>query len=437
MTDRVRNVEAAGGNTGWNHRLQASPSHGLTIAAAIAALVLLVNVSLNRRNTHQLVSQGSALVYSYRVLGHLNETLSLAKDAETSARGFLITGDPLFLAPYNKAVLELPKLLSGLDSLTRNDSVQRARMPVLRERVETSLSWLRETARIRSDQGMAASEARVRTGVGKAQMDSVRAIVAVMRSREDSLLQRRTGLASNAYDQVLRSGLLAAIGAFLAFLALGGLIWRHMKARALAHQETLEQRAYFENTLRSIDDTVITTDERGNVSGLNAAAARMTGWTEGEATGRALNEVLVMRSASGEELPEDGAMPTNPGTAPPLVVVENRQGQERLAELRRSTIRNDNRAEVGSVVVLADVTDSVEAKARLVASDTRLRSALQTAGMLAWEYDIHADRFTFSDNAASILGLTDNQRLGSVSSTLAICHPADLGKLKQAVAATI
>ncbi|HSC98377.1 MAG TPA: PAS domain-containing protein, partial [Casimicrobiaceae bacterium] len=87
--------------------------------------------------------------------------------------------------------------------------------------------------------------------------------------------------------------------------------------------------------------------------------------------------------------------------------------------------------------MLTDVTDSLDAKARLAESDSRLRSALQAAGMLAWEYDIPSGHFTVSENAASILGLADGESLDSLSSVLAICHPADLDRLKGAVAATM
>jgi PAS domain S-box-containing protein len=46
-------------------------------------------------------------------------------------------------------------------------------------------------------------------------------------------------------------------------------------------------------TLLSIGDVVIATDNAGKVTLLNPVAVPLTGWTQEDAAGRALDEVLI------------------------------------------------------------------------------------------------------------------------------------------------
>jgi PAS domain-containing protein len=57
----------------------------------------------------------------------------------------------------------------------------------------------------------------------------------------------------------------------------------------------------FQITLDSIGDAVICTDNAGNISFLNPAAERMTGWSHIDATGRPLADSFrLMDAATGE-----------------------------------------------------------------------------------------------------------------------------------------
>ena len=61
-----------------------------------------------------------------------------------------------------------------------------------------------------------------------------------------------------------------------------------------AHREKNESLALLETTLRSVGDAVISTDAAGSVQFMNAVAEALTGWTESEAQGRALDEVFCI-----------------------------------------------------------------------------------------------------------------------------------------------
>ncbi|MBM3302638.1 MAG: response regulator, partial [Deltaproteobacteria bacterium] len=73
--------------------------------------------------------------------------------------------------------------------------------------------------------------------------------------------------------------------------------WNLVLAEEIAERKHAQQDLAVEKerlavTLRSIGDGVITTDTQGTVVSLNKVAETLTGWTEGEAVGRPLEEVF-------------------------------------------------------------------------------------------------------------------------------------------------
>ena len=58
------------------------------------------------------------------------------------------------------------------------------------------------------------------------------------------------------------------------------------------NRELEQQREWFQVTLSSIGDAVITTDSRGCVTFLNSIAEKLTGWTSAEAAGQPLSAVF-------------------------------------------------------------------------------------------------------------------------------------------------
>ena len=73
-----------------------------------------------------------------------------------------------------------------------------------------------------------------------------------------------------------------------------GRVWsfRDITERTRAEEEMRQQREWFQVTLRSIGDAVITTDIQGQVTFLNPIAETLTGWSSAEAWAKPLKAVL-------------------------------------------------------------------------------------------------------------------------------------------------
>jgi diguanylate cyclase (GGDEF)-like protein/PAS domain S-box-containing protein len=113
-------------------------------------------------------------------------------------------------------------------------------------------------------------------------------------------------------------------------------------------------------TLNSIGDAVISTDISGNVTFLNLAAEKMTGWTRTEASGRPLPEVFRIQDATTREItpnPRKIAVEQNRTTHPPSNrMFTRRDGLEIPIEDSIAPIHDRQGHATGAVIVFRDVS---------------------------------------------------------------------------------
>jgi PAS domain S-box-containing protein len=69
---------------------------------------------------------------------------------------------------------------------------------------------------------------------------------------------------------------------------------RNMAERQAAEEALFVEKERAQVTLNSIGDAVLSTDNKGRVTYLNAVAEKITGWTAGEAAGKPVEEVFVI-----------------------------------------------------------------------------------------------------------------------------------------------
>ena len=110
----------------WTVEKKIAMGFGFTLA------ILLVVGVVSYRNTRKLIRDSNAVAHSHDVQDELDNTLSTIVEAETGQRGFLLTGEDSYLAPYREAKAQVDAQLSELGHLVQNDPPQRVRFLALR-----------------------------------------------------------------------------------------------------------------------------------------------------------------------------------------------------------------------------------------------------------------------------------------------------------------
>jgi len=209
------------------HALKTSIGGKIWAAFISILLVMLVVGVTSYQSTAKLTETAAWVTRTYQVRALLADLQSTLKDAETGQRGFLITGAPRYLDPYQAALKTIDSELAALKQLIIVPT-QQQRMEQLQPLIAAKLAELKQTIDLRRDQGFEPARRVVLTDKGKLVMDQIRALVAEMDGAELALLQQRTLDAQTTAQNTLDTIAIGVLGAALLAGALGLFLSRHI-----------------------------------------------------------------------------------------------------------------------------------------------------------------------------------------------------------------
>jgi PAS domain S-box-containing protein len=259
-----------------------------TAAALTAAgLILLLVAGLSYRSGRGFVETSEWVSHTHEVLQELEATLAAVANAQTTVRGYIITGEDTFLEPYHAAVPEVRDHLQRLRSLTADNSVQQRRLAALESAITEKFDSLQTNINLRREQGFETARQRVASGVGIKQMDRVRTLIADMKHEEEYLLTNRT---RDFQLSTRKTTLTFSCVILLEFLLLGLVYYvlrRHLTARKRAEQELRASEERFRLLVNNVRDyAILMLDLDGRVVSWNQGAERIKGYKADEIIGR-------------------------------------------------------------------------------------------------------------------------------------------------------
>lgn len=163
-----------------------------------AVLVVSLNAWFALRSIDVLLDSEAWVQHTWQVINQVESIMSSAKDAETGNRGYLITGDDAYLAPYDSAIRELPREMDRFALLTADNLSQQAQVIEMRAVLEQRLSLLQQGINLRRADRTDSIHAMVVSGTGKLQMDHLRYIADTMEKEERRQLALRVAEAKSS-----------------------------------------------------------------------------------------------------------------------------------------------------------------------------------------------------------------------------------------------
>jgi len=383
------------------------------------------------------------------------ELLMAVVDAETSARGFVLTGEEVSLGPYHEAVKIVPIKAKELQDISSTAATKQQALAI-NELIATRMKLIDEALEIRRKGSIEDLMPQIRSGEGRRIMDNVR-------ERVQSYVQLQTDQL-HYYDDQYRTNMnflfIFLVGASLFMLLFAQVfaygIYRniHQRLMDLVHQETKrsldtqeamnhqlnlayvtvqDSEKKLEVTLNSIADAVIATDPQSRVTLMNHVAEQITGWSQDEAMGRPIADVFHMLNKETREpittLVMDAALTgTVQGSHDSLLVVRN--GNQCTIADSCAPMRDHDGQVIGAVLVFRDVTAENLAQQALLDSTALVQTILSTVADAIVTFDVRTNLIeTVNTAAEKMFGYSAAELVGKRFSSIVPELSEDKGSL--------
>ena len=339
---------------------------------AAGAVALGVFASLVWTGLRSTVDAEHWVEHSYRVLSAADSGRSSLEGAETSQRGYLLSGDGQYLQAYQSAVESAQQAQAELRRLTADNSAQQARLDEFDRLAAARLDALATTLDVSRLQGAKSPAVLATMKRGKDVMDRLRTSLDAVDDEERRLLHIHTTAATQA-DSRTRWILGLGSGSLVLLLVLAGAAME----RQVRERKRVEK--VLSNQARLIDlshDAIVTANGNRVITGWNAGAQQMYGWTEKEALGRTTDD--LMHTASPFPIPPVDRAPEGGGRWAGELVHTRRDGRQIVVESRQVLQLDGAGRPAGYLEINRDITGRKRAEENLRLSEEKFAKAFAT-----------------------------------------------------------
>ena len=142
----------------------------LPLAVVAAGILVFINESSFQESTRALANIETAL----QTRAAVNTLVLQILEAESGQRGFLLTGDPRYLEPYNTATANIGQTLDGMRRLLLPSQDQIGNFDMMLRNVSRKLAEMDLSVRMRKEGNEDGWKFVLTTDVGKQQMEEIR-----------------------------------------------------------------------------------------------------------------------------------------------------------------------------------------------------------------------------------------------------------------------
>jgi signal transduction histidine kinase/DNA-binding response OmpR family regulator/CHASE3 domain sensor protein len=160
----------------------------LLISSLVSLLILMISSSASFLSIRSLLNSNYWVNHTQEVIYNLNEGVSIVTDAQTSMRGYLITGNEQFLDQYNDAEKRSDKVFEILDELTQDNPSQQKNLKEVRSRTHVFYKYIHNQV---VKKRLGKQTVTFDLNEGKKMMDELRAYYKNIENSEQILLKER------------------------------------------------------------------------------------------------------------------------------------------------------------------------------------------------------------------------------------------------------
>lgn len=259
-----------------NHKIQLERK--IIFFLFLVAIALMSTLALFYYTTQKIKSTSDLMKHAEEVLHKSDNVLLDIINIETGSKGYILTGNELFLEPFNNAVASINHNLAELAILTKDNPNQQLRINSLRKIAKNRLIFTKKIIDLRKRNGLNGIEKIVGNGKEKILAGKIRNIIISINSEEFSLLElRKKENDKNArYSGLIFLSLLIFILVILILVTI--LSIKNQKTRNKLENLLKEYKHFFNNS----NDLICIANMQGYFEILNPRFEEVLGYSEKE-----------------------------------------------------------------------------------------------------------------------------------------------------------
>lgn len=213
----------------------------------VICLVTLAGTGFtNYQNLQKVKAHNHGIENSWGITAHLKTLNLLILDAESSLRGYYLSGNPAFLNSWGLLRERVAEEFRQLDQLLGDDPVQSQNLEQLKELFQRKLQGFEETNLVYDSGGLEGVAQTTRSGNGLKIMDEVRVLNIIMEKEEQQSLLAQREHFYGEYQRALWIGLgitglvILILASFFRLIHTGFARQRAVEERLQAANDNLE-----------------------------------------------------------------------------------------------------------------------------------------------------------------------------------------------------
>ncbi|WP_310559230.1 PAS domain S-box protein [Flavobacterium sp.] len=323
----------------------------------VSTILLTTVLVIFYANSQKEIASSKKLLHTQVVINKSNEVLIDVLNIETGFRGYLLSGNKVFLAPYELSKSKVYANLDSLELLIKDNPNQEINLTLLKKQVADRLRFTEKYLATKTPDLLTNSEKTRIIEEEKIIADKIRAAKSAVTNEEFRLLNARK--IENENDYQSSEFIFFLLLVFLATIfILGFLIIKSQKEKNQElESHTAEQKSasrYALSLIEASQDPLVTISVNGKIMDMNEALVNVTGVTREELVGSDFFDYFTDQQSAREvyqEVFEKGSV------ADSSLTIRHKDGKLTDVLFNGSVYRNDNGEILGVVIVARDIAE--------------------------------------------------------------------------------
>ncbi|WP_373496015.1 PAS domain S-box protein [Aquiflexum sp.] len=386
-------------------------------------MVFIGLLTWKNKNIHEEYNE--LVSHTHEVILQSEKTFSLVKDIETGSRGFVLSGDSIFLVPFFDAKHKIFDQLEVLKYLTKDNVTQKSRIDSLLFLSQKKIEFVEEIIHARNKSGTDAAEILMESLRGQRYMGQIGSILSGIDEEQGELLSIRN-LAKEETEATFDKSFYFLLSLAIAILLFGFIVIRKtFNSLKKVENELFLKNQWYNQTLLSLGDGVIATDFHGVVTFLNQAAQQLTGWKDEEALGKSITEIFkINNSKTGFEVINPLLEAIHKNQVVLLsnhTILKRKDNSELFIDDSGAPINDKGGRTIGGVLVFRDITEKKQAEDKIVAAEKRFSTIVNISPIAISISEFETGIFLHVNDAyCELIGRTKEELIGNDSIRLNI-----------------